>query len=96
VFDSRARLDLEHVRYISDDHIDISDLPYDPLFWPRYKTLCLNMVAASACQLRRLAAAFTILEKVLAHRMTWGLEAAISQHFVVDRNELQKPPLSGR
>jgi hypothetical protein len=57
VFDSRACLDLELVRYVSDDRIDISDLPHDPLFWPRYTRLRLNMVA-SACQLRRLATAY--------------------------------------
>jgi hypothetical protein len=42
VFDRKAALDIEHVRYISTEQVEISNLRNNPV-WPRYQRLLLNM-----------------------------------------------------
>jgi hypothetical protein len=68
VFDSKARLDIEHVCYESHSRIDISDLPHDRFFWPRYQRLRINMQARVLFGCGAWLALITILEKVLANR----------------------------
>ena len=42
VFDSKAALEQQHVQYIAEKRVDISDLPDNPV-WLRYQGLLLNM-----------------------------------------------------
>ena len=48
VFESKAGLTQEHIHYISDERIDISDLAPDDPIWRRYQELLFNMVMVSA------------------------------------------------
>jgi hypothetical protein len=90
VFNSRARLDMEHIRYQSHDRINISDLPGDPFFWPRYLRLLRNMVTfADRCPWLPL---ITILRESAGKSHGTGTpRLQLAQHFVADPSKAPQP-----
>ena len=48
VFESKADLAKDHIQFISDQRLNISDLAPDNAVWPRYQSLLFNMVMISA------------------------------------------------
>jgi hypothetical protein len=72
VFDSKADLAKKHIRYISRERVNISELPPDNPVWSRYQKLLFNMVMA-------MLAAFAAKSVVTASG-----EAAISSQASVE------------
>jgi hypothetical protein len=48
VFESKADLAKDHIQFISDQRLNISDLAPDNAVWPRYQSLLFNMVMITA------------------------------------------------
>jgi hypothetical protein len=84
VFDSKLNLHRQDFHYSPRERMGVLDLPNSPV-WPRYETLLLNMLPSMLATFGGWLGVANFSTKVLANRTSLGVEAAVSQPFVIDQ-----------